>query len=343
MSRFVCSGCGRMKTVVRSHTVGSKLGMRSRGNRNHRSYTKTSRKLYYRNHELLLAEDLRDPNLLRFDAHVHTDSSDGRLHPNEVSKLARYKRNHLTGIAITDHEYITGFYYNDGRVVNGIEVVAWFSEKKRRYYVHLTGIGLQSEEILSDVKFYRRKRREFYREVIGFLGQKVYTDLSESDIPDNITLTQGLWEISKFFVEGLPDTGHTEFLINHVHNEIIRQFNGHFYDAIWPAIDFVRAVHNSGGKVVFAHPGTYNFPGYDVERVANILFDIGVDGIEVVHPDYSEKDVLFYAQIAKQRRRLIVMGSDFHGSFDYRVDLYREYSNRLFNMISLVNLAKEHL
>ncbi|MCD6549111.1 hypothetical protein J7K41_00135 [Candidatus Micrarchaeota archaeon] len=303
--------------------------------RNKRPYQRS-----YRRISVPLVEDIRDPKLLRFDAHVHTTVSDGLLRPKDIPKILNYPRNHLDYIAVTDHECAA--YYDDVNIINGIEVVARFADRKRRYYIHLTGLGIQKKDIQGYIKFYDHKRNEFYHEVIDHLRYKIYIDEMDFKSLNRLTLPQGIWKIAEFIVKGLPESVQ-RFSIERVHNSILSRFEDQFYGAVWPVEDFVHVIHLSGGKVMFAHPGVYNFAGYDAKRVANILFDMGVDGIEIAHPDYSVKDVIYYASIAKKRKRLIVMGSDFHGSASPRMNLYREYTARLSDMVHLIRSALKHV
>ena len=78
---------------------------------------------------------------MKFDLHVHTNHSDGRLSPSKMVDLAVAKG--LSGIAITDHDTITGIdeaieqslEYEDFKVVPGIEFSCIYQNED----VHILG------------------------------------------------------------------------------------------------------------------------------------------------------------------------------------------------------------
>ena len=72
----------------------------------------------------------------------------------------------------------------------------------------------------------------------------------------------------------------------------------------------VALIRSAGGLTSIAHPTLY--PGH--EEIVPVLFDAGVDGIEVLHPDVDEASRENYSSIAKFRGKMLTGGSDDHGT-----------------------------
>lgn len=72
------------------------------------------------------------------------------------------------------------------------------------------------------------------------------------------------------------------------------------------ALDHIK---DAGGLSFVAHPGV-NVPRYVIEH----LLSLGMDGIEVYHPQHSETQRNLYLEMAKEHGVLISGGSDCHGA-----------------------------
>lgn len=73
------------------------------------------------------------------------------------------------------------------------------------------------------------------------------------------------------------------------------------------AVDLIRS---AGGVTSIAHPTLY--PGH--EKMLPLLFDAGIDAVEVFHPEVSDSWRETYTNLARLRGKLITGGSDDHGS-----------------------------
>ena len=74
--------------------------------------------------------------------------------------------------------------------------------------------------------------------------------------------------------------------------------------------DVIDEIHNAGGIAVLAHPSLYdNFDEIDK------YIEMGLDGIEVWHPEASDEDIEKLSTICKKNKILMTGGSDFHGIY----------------------------
>ena len=72
----------------------------------------------------------------------------------------------------------------------------------------------------------------------------------------------------------------------------------------------VALIHGAGGVTSIAHPSHYPNPF----ELVPALFDHGIDGVEVLHPDVPDDHRERFTQIARFRGKMITGGSDDHGT-----------------------------
>ena len=68
-------------------------------------------------------------------------------------------------------------------------------------------------------------------------------------------------------------------------------------------------IKEAGGLSFVAHPGV-NVPRYVIEH----LISLGLDGVEVYHPQHSMEQRKVYSELAQKHGKLISGGSDCHGA-----------------------------
>src|SRR6185369_15628353 len=72
-------------------------------------------------------------------------------------------------------------------------------------------------------------------------------------------------------------------------------------------------IHESGGAAVVAHPVQMRLQGMDLREKLKELAEMGLDGLEVIHPDHSPEDQRVFTALAADFGLLPTGGSDFHG------------------------------
>ena len=73
----------------------------------------------------------------------------------------------------------------------------------------------------------------------------------------------------------------------------------------------LEAIHDAGGIAVLAHPGFYdNFELFEE------LIPLGLDGVEVWHPENTPEQQEMLRKIAKKNHLVMTGGSDFHGAYN---------------------------
>lgn len=240
------------------------------------------------------------------DLHLHTYYSDGFLSPSEVIEKIALKR--IKVASITDHDSIDGIeeaklkanQYNI-EIINGIELSAEIECKE----IHLLGYFFNCEnnnlkKHIENLRIHRLERAYKIIEKLNYLGI-------------NITLDQVL-ERTKHKSIGRPHIANTMVSLGIVksYNEAFDKYlkeSGPAYvkKNYISAIEAIKIINNAGGVVVLAHPINIS------NRILSNLINLGLDGIETVHPSINSVLSNNLKSIANNFFLVETGGSDFHG------------------------------
>lgn len=242
------------------------------------------------------------------DLHLHTNCSDGSYTPSQVVDIAVKSR--LDGIAITDHDSIEGIeaainrskLYDNFYIIPGIEFSCIHLDEE----VHLLGyfFDYNSPKVIAFTRNLREARVA--------RGIKIIEKLN------NIGIDISLEDVMKYANEnyiGRPHIGKALVDKNYV-NTIDEAF-AKYLDRGKPGYaeryrlqinEVIKLIHSENGFVSLAHPGLINN-----KEILNYCIDVGIDGIEVIHPKHSNRDVLELKSIAKKFNLIETGGSDWHG------------------------------
>jgi predicted metal-dependent phosphoesterase TrpH len=241
------------------------------------------------------------------DLHSHTVFSDGLFTPEElVEEAARIK---LAAVAVTDHDAVGGIEraMAAGRRL-GVEVVPGveMSCNTKGVDVHVLAyyVDYTDPEVREFFEMVRRKRSE--------RAEKMVAKLNELGI--SVTMER-VRELAQGAATGRPHVAAALVEAGAVKNadEAFARYIGYEGPAYFPKMqlspkDGVAFIHKHGGIAVVAHPATYH---NDAALYAVIAAE--ADGIEVWHPDHSNRNVDHYAEVATKNGLLMTGGSDCHG------------------------------
>ncbi len=242
----------------------------------------------------------------KVDLHTHTNHSDGFHSPSGLLELAASRQ--IRTISITDHDTVDGVKEAMKHAVRfGIEIIPGveFSSYHNDQEVHILAyfIPLDDPELKRYLTFFRLERERRAERIIAKLN-KLNVDLTMEDI----RLAAGRSTIGRpHIANALLQKGFVKSF-----GEAFIQYLGNNAPAyerkvhISPGTLF-KLVNDLGGLSFLAHPG--NMP----EDTIKDIIDMGVDGIEVVHPSHSQSQVEYYTNIVNTYFLLGSGGSDFHG------------------------------
>ncbi|MDZ7373175.1 MAG: PHP domain-containing protein [candidate division KSB1 bacterium] len=246
----------------------------------------------------------------RVDLHLHSSVSDGLFGPAELVRKAAAAG--LRAIALTDHDEVGGIEeaLRAGKAV-GIEVVPGIeiSCEGGSLDVHMLGffVDPRHPEIRDYVHWYHEERLQRGRRMVQRLAELgIHLDFAE------LVQRVGSGALGRpHIADALLQHGYVSSIA-----EAFERYLGDGRPAYVPKrklspADAVELIHRAGGLAVLAHPGD----GLSREEVLRAI-ELGIDGLEAVHPRHSAENVEWIRKIARDHGLLETGGSDFHGRGD---------------------------
>ena len=244
----------------------------------------------------------------RVDLHTHTTFSDGTLTPTELIDAACEAA--LVAVAITDHDTVAGIHEAcDAARSRPIEMVAGveLSSRLGQREIHLLGLFIDADhpDLNRMTKLLRQRRLE--------RAVRILERLHRVGAPvelDSVQRCAGPGTI------GRPHVARAMVLAGHVTtaDQAFRQYIGlrgpaYVAKETLPAEKVIRCVHAAGGVAVVAHAASSRLTDAAIIDLAGI----GLDGIEVHHPNHDLAREKRLERLAARLRLPISGGSDFHG------------------------------
>lgn len=243
----------------------------------------------------------------RIDLHLHTNCSDGLRTPLEILEEVRKRK--LAAFAITDHDTISGFLSareqlqeGDPELIAGLEL----SCSTEAGDIHLLAYLFDPDNarLLEALGDFQEKRNQRGRKMVQRLN-----DMGISITYDDVLQAAGTAAV------GRPHVAEAMHQCKAVasYDDAFRQYIGDKKPAFVPKHNFTPAdaislIHAAGGVAVLAHPMVAGA----VDRIEE-LAGLGIDGIEVLHPDHKQHEAAKLKEMAERFRLLWTGGSDFHG------------------------------
>lgn len=248
------------------------------------------------------------------DLHTHTTASDGQYTPEELVYKAAKKN--ISVLAITDHDTISGL--EEGAeacrktgitFVPGIEI----NIQRPNCEFHLLGLGLNLngiseslDKLLKGLIESRHERNEFIVSKMRSSGIKTTVEEIQAEFPDQVL--------------GRPHFA--SWLTNHNYvknrqaafDKFLARDRPWYVERAGADLDeAVKAIYESGGVPVIAHPLSLYLSWSKIEPVLADFFERGVKGMECFHPGARVTECLRLQEIARKLGFFVTAGSDFHG------------------------------
>lgn len=248
------------------------------------------------------------------DLHTHTTASDGQYTPEELVYKAAEKN--ISVLAITDHDTISGL--EEGAeacrktgitFVPGIEI----NIQRPNCEFHLLGLGLNLNRISESLNKLlkrliesRHERNEFIVSKMRSSGIKTTVEEIQAEFPDQVL--------------GRPHFA--SWLTNHNYvknrqaafDKFLARDRPWYVERAGADLDeAVKAIYESGGVPVIAHPLSLYLSWSKIEPVLADFFERGVKGMECFHPGARVTECLRLQEIARKLGFFVTAGSDFHG------------------------------
>lgn len=262
-----------------------------------------------------------------FDLHVHTNCSDGLFPPEKVVDLAIEAN--LDGIAITDHDTITGIEiainhsnkYDNFTVIPGIEFGTIFMDEE----VHILGyfINYKDPKIIETTNLLKQSRL--------IRGEKIIEKIN------NLGFKISIEEVKELSGEKYIGRPHiARVMLNKGYISSLSEGFEKYLNRGMPAYverykistkETINLIQDSGGFAILAHPGLLKNPS-----IIDYCISQGIDGIECIHSKHSEEAMNTFLEIAKSNNLIATAGSDFHGDSNNGDKLLGKYCVNIENI-----------
>jgi predicted metal-dependent phosphoesterase TrpH len=242
-----------------------------------------------------------------FDMHIHTTASDGNFSVKEIIEKAIEIK--LEGIALTDHDTIDGLEEGVAwgekhkfPVIPGIELSTEFNDQE----IHILGYFIDYrlswvKEKLAELQDARVTRIVKIVDNLKKLGYDVNVD--------EVFLQAGQGAVGRPHVAYvLQQKGYVSHLQDAFHRLIGKDCPAYVPRYKMTPLEALDFITKAGGIPVLAHPGLSK-----ADPLICPLWEKGLKGLEVYHPDHNTYDEAKYLDVAKEYKLLVTGGSDFHG------------------------------
>ncbi len=245
------------------------------------------------------------------DLHCHTKISDGSLGIEDLISLA--KRKNLSAIAVTDHDTTAGATRavvvgkrQDVQVIHGVEISTTDPARGRNAHLlcYLCDYPDRLEGLLHRIGESRRAAgMAMVRKVMR------YYPITPELVVKCATGSTNIFK--QHIMHALMDAGYADSIYGEIYEKLFGADGCARVPIDYPHTqDVLAAIHEAGGIAVLAHPHTYQN-----EELLEELIPLGLDGVEVWHPNHTDAQREALLSLARQHNLLATGGSDFHGMY----------------------------
>ena len=243
------------------------------------------------------------------DLHTHTFHSDGTRSPKEVIDVA-YDSG-LRIISISDHDNLAAYFeiksYADDRgmlLIPGIELSCGYEGVD----VHILAYAFNplDETIEERLREFRQARhRRGYAMVERLRGQGLNISTERVD-----ELAAGAAMGRPHVARALVEAGYVASVAEAFDKYIGNGKPGFVEKERFRIEEAVELIGSAGGVTSIAHPTIYP----DHQKLVPGILDMGVDAVEVLHPEVRDDDRYRLTNLARFRGKFTTGGSDDHGT-----------------------------
>ena len=259
---------------------------------------------------------------MSIDLHVHSVNSDGTDSTESIIESSIELQ--LEAICISDHEYLTKVpKQNNIEIIQGVEIsVSWnlLDDNNKFGGTHLLVYFLDEESPLNK-KLHELRNNKIKRNysIIDNLEEfEIYID--KKDLDNLETKVPGRPHIAELMVKKNYVSHISEAFSKYLGNGKIDGIDNHQLDIK----EIINLAKQSKSLIFLAHPHTLmsnnlysksdNWIDNKFHNYIQALKDLGIDGIEVYYPGYSQNTINTLLNVCENQKFLVSGGSDFHGS-----------------------------
>ncbi len=243
------------------------------------------------------------------DLHTHSNVSDGQYAPHQLIQKAVSEG--VTAMALTDHDAIGGLEEAAAEAaktslefVPGIEMSAFIGERE----IHLLGHFIDAHDPVLTGFIARMKKARVVRmrKMIARLGENAGIDVTFDEVA---AYCRGQSIGRTHLAQALQAKGVVHSFREAFDRFIGRGKPGYVERDKVAAQEAIQLIHGAGGTVTLAHALAYHVTRDEIRALAAM----GLDGLEVEHPDHDAAMRETLAIWAPELGLVPTGGSDFHG------------------------------
>jgi predicted metal-dependent phosphoesterase TrpH len=254
------------------------------------------------------------------DLHMHTNHSDGTLTPSELARLARQQG--VDAVALTDHDTVSGLEELVAEVnrlgleaISGIELSARFSPGT----LHILGYGFDPQGPIREKLIRFQKAREERNPRILEKLKSLGMPLTLEEVKE---LSGAKGQVGRpHIAKAMEAKSYVKSYEEAFDRYLTKGAPAYVSKASWEAKECIDMIHESEGVAVIAHPIQMKLQGQNLLSQITELTRLGLDGLEVTHPDHSPADQQHFFALAQEQGLLTTGGSDFHGAHKPNIQL----------------------
>lgn len=240
----------------------------------------------------------------RFDLHMHSIRSDGRLSPHALVEAAA--ESGLDVIAITDHDLATDLAFGRHHVgdrsvtvLPGAEISGVHEGREYHLLVYFPDDVPTDFHAFCEARC--KERRERYDHSVASIGLPEVPSAEDHAPSGTVAVTR------HHLARALVTAGHANDV-----RDAFRRFagdaHGHVPKVSLPFVDAIRIAREAGGVTSWAHP-----PVKALDAHLETFVAAGLQGLEGSRPLMKSSDRRKVKKLAKRHGLFLTGGSDWHG------------------------------
>lgn len=246
-----------------------------------------------------------------FDLHLHSSCSDGSETPAQVVQLCAELG--ITLLALTDHDNVLGIpealeaaKQVGVRVLPSIEMDAEWPHE-----MHILGLDIDIDEPNMKQALEKALERR------GVRNTEIVSRLARVGCDVSAYLGGEIGAATRLNIAiALVKAGYAADTKDAFARYLRKGCPGFYTVERFTPEQIVQLILGAGGVPVWAHPMNGHA---DPHRIAPMLKEFGLMGMEGYHPSLSEGDSVVITSVARQLGLIVTCGSDFHG--DHRPEV----------------------
>lgn len=251
------------------------------------------------------------------DLHMHSRWSDGSLDMKDLLRLGSKEKIEI--MAVTDHDTLEGQdeALEEGlnlgiTVIPGIEISAFNPKTNRK--VHILGYCIKNtDRVNKTLRPYLMERNQATMDAVKIIQEAGYP-IELADVQRHANRRGIIYR--QHIMHALADRGYCLSIYGDLYQKFfgkngIAKLTGSYITAD----KAVKLIKECGGFAVLAHPFQY-----DSIDLVKPLCDVGLDGIEAIHPTQTREQSNVIKEIAVEHGLFLTGGSDAHGFYTERID-----------------------